>query len=130
MGQSVTVQQSTGVTGTNVKQPPKVLKAVPGGRNKGAIVKGKSKKPLIKGKPNAAKSTTSATATSAGPALNTRAKATDKPVVTIHILQDLMNELQTIEQETIHNEHDSEVTQGSDLEEEDSEGDVTEIEEQ
>ena len=46
------------------------------------------------------------------------------------MLQDLMNELQTIEQETNDNEHDSEVTQGSDLEEEDSEGDVTEIEEQ
>ena len=67
---------------------------------------------------------------SAGPALNTRAKATDKPIVIIHMLQDLMDELQTIEQETIDDEHDSEVTQGSDLEEEDSEGDVTEIEEQ
>ena len=67
---------------------------------------------------------------SAGPVLNTRAKAMDKPVVTIHMLQDLMNELQTIEQEAIDNKHDSEVTQGSDLEEEDSEGDVMEIEEQ
>ena len=45
------------------------------------------------------------------------------------MLQDLMNELQTIEQEPIDNEHDSEVTQGSDLGEEDSESDVTEIEE-
>ena len=62
--------------------------------------------------------------------MNTRAKAKDQPRVTIHMLQDLMNELQTIEQESIDNEHDSEVTQGSDLEEEDSEGDVTEIEEQ
>ena len=62
--------------------------------------------------------------------MNTRAKTKDQPVVTIHMLQDLMNELQTIEQESTDNEHDSEVTQGSDLEEEDSEGDVTEIEEQ
>ena len=62
--------------------------------------------------------------------MNTRAKATDKPVVTIHMLQDLMNKLQTIEPETIDNEHDSDVTQGGDFEEEDSEGDVTEIEEQ
>ena len=76
------------------------------------------------------KSTTSATGTSAGPAMNTRAKAKDQLVVTIHMLQDLMNELQTIEQESINNEHDSEVTQGSDLEEEDSEGDVMEKEEQ
>ena len=84
--------------------------------------------PPIKGKANTVKSTTSATGMSAGPAMNTRAKAKDQPVVTIHMLQYLMNELQTIEQESIDNEHDSEVTQGSDLEEE--EGDVTEIEEQ
>ena len=76
------------------------------------------------------KSTTSATGTSAGPAMNTRAKTKEQPVMTILMLQDLMNELQTIEQESIDNEHDSEVTQGSDLEEEDSEADVTEIEEQ
>ena len=75
-------------------------------------------------------STTSATGTSAGPAMNTRPKAKDQPMVMIHMLQDLMNELQTIEQESIDNEHDSEVTQGSDLEEEDCKGDVTEIEEQ
>ena len=62
--------------------------------------------------------------------MNTRPKAKNQPVVTIYMLQDLMNELQTIEQESIDNEHDPEVTQGSDLEEEDSEGDVTEIEEQ
>ena len=52
----------------------------------------------------------------------------DKPVVTINMLQDLMNELQIVEQETINNKIDSEVTQGSDLEEEDSESDVTEVE--
>ena len=115
--QCVMVQQPTVVTGIKVKAAPQVLKAVPGGKNKGATVKEKSKKPLIKGKANAPKSTTSSTSTSAGPALNTRAKAMDKPVVIIHMLQDLMNELQTIEQETIDNEHDSEVTQGSDLEE-------------
>ena len=53
----------------------------------------------------------------------------DKPVVTIHMLQDLVNELQAIEQETIDNENDSEVTQGSDLEEDDSIGNVMEKEE-
>ena len=86
--------------------------------------------PLITGKANTVKSTTSATGTSAGPAMNTRAKAKDQSVVTFCMLQDLINELQTIEQESIDNEHDSEVIQGSHLEEEDSTGDVTEIEEQ
>ena len=124
------MQQRTVVTGTNVKAAPHILKAVPIKKNKGATVRGKSKKPLNKGKSNAAKSTTLATGTSVGHALNTRPKATDKPVVTIHMLQDLMNELQIIEQETNDNGHDSEVNQGSDLEEEDSEHDVTDIKEQ
>ena len=90
--QSVTIQQPTAVTGTKVKAAPQSLKAVPGGKNKGATVKGKNKKPLIKGKANAVKSTTSATGMSAGPAMNTRSKAKDQPVVTIHMLQELMNE--------------------------------------
>ena len=70
---------------------------------------------------------TSATGASAGPGVNTRAKAINKPVVTINMLQDLMIELQTVEKETINNKSDPKVTQESDLEE-DSESDVTEIE--
>ena len=73
------------------------------------------------------KSTTSATGTSARSALNIRAKAIDKPVMIINMLQDLRNELQTVEQETVDNKIDSKVTQGSDLEEEDSWSDVKEI---
>ena len=46
------------------------------------------------------------------------------------MLQDLAGELQAIEQEYLDDDHNSEVTQGSDLEEEDSEGSMTEIEEQ
>ena len=75
------------------------------------------------------KPTTPTASMSAGPAMNTRAKAKDPPVVTIHMLQDLMDEFHMIEQESLDNEHESEVTQGSDLEE-DSKSDVTEIEEQ
>ena len=67
---------------------------------------------------------------SAGHAANTRAKTKDQPVVTVTMLQDLMGELQPIEQESPDDDHNSEVTQGSDLEEEDSEGNMTEIEEQ
>ena len=40
--QSVTVQQPTAATGTKVKAAPEVLKAVPGRKNKGTTVKGKS----------------------------------------------------------------------------------------
>ena len=41
-----------------------------------------------------------------------------------------MGELQVMEQDSHGDDHNSEVTQGSDLEEEDSEGNLTEIEEQ
>ena len=76
------------------------------------------------------KPTTSTASTSAGPAANTRAKTKDQTVVTVTMPQDLMGELQAIEQEFPDDDHNSEVTQGSDLEEEDSEGNMTAIEEQ
>ena len=124
--QNVTVQQPAGVTKTKPKAAPQVLKVVPGWKNKGAVAKGKGKKPFVKGKAKVTTSATSATGTLAGPTLNTRAKTADEPVVTINMLQELMDDLQAVEQETINNEIDSEVTQGSDLEEEDSESDATE----
>ena len=46
------------------------------------------------------------------------------------MLQDLAGELQAIEQESLDDGHNSEVSHGSDLEEEDSGGSMTEIEEQ
>ena len=127
---NVSLQQPTVVTSTKAKANPQVLKVAPRGKNKGVIGKGKGVKPLSKGKSNAVKPTTSTSSMSAGPAANTRAKTKDQPVVTVTMLQDLMDELQAIEQESHDDDHNSEVTQGSDLEEEDSEGNITEIEEQ
>ena len=46
------------------------------------------------------------------------------------MIQDLVEELQTIEQESLNNGHDSEVTHESDLEQEDSETSMMEDEEQ
>ena len=86
--------------------------------------------PLNKGKGSAVKPTTSTANTSAVPAANTRAKTKDQLVVTVTMLQDLMGELQAIEQESLDDDHNSEVTQGSDLEEEDSEVNRTKTEEQ
>ena len=126
--QNVTVQQPTGVINTKPKAAPQVVKVFPGGKNKGAAAKGKGKKPFVRGKAKVTTPATSVTGTSDGPALNTRAKTTDKPVVTINKLQELMDELQAVEQEIIDNEVKFEVTQGSDLEEEDSRSDVTETE--
>ena len=128
--QNVLLQQPVVVTSTKAKAKPQVLKVDPGGNNKGAIGTGKGTKPLNKGKGNAVKPTTSTATMSASPAVNTRAKMKDQPVVTVTMLQDLMGELQAIEQESLDDDHIFEVTQGSDLEEEDSEGNMTEIEEQ
>ena len=59
--------------------------------------------------------------TPAGPSSNLRSKLNDKAKVTAAMIQELMEELQTIEQESLNDEQGSEATQGSDLEQEDSE---------
>ena len=61
---------------------------------------------------------------------NPRYKTKDQPKVTVTMIQDLAKELQTIEQESLDDGHNSEVTQESDLEQEDSETSMTEDEEQ
>ena len=76
------------------------------------------------------KPTTATANTSAGPAANTKAKTKDQLMVTVTMLQDMMGELQAIEQESLDDDHNSTVIQGSDLEEEDSESNMTEIEKQ
>ena len=50
--------------------------------------------------------------------------------MTAALIQELMEELQAIEQEFPNDEHDSEATQESDLEQEDSENCLTEDERQ
>ena len=115
---------------TKAKSNPQVLKVASGGKGKGPIGKGKGAKPLNKGKGNVAKPTTSMTKTSTSPSRHLRDKAKDCPVVTVIMLQDLARELQAIEQESHDDGHNSEATQESVLEEEDSEGSVTEIKDQ
>ena len=127
---NVLLQQLAVVTSTKTKANPQVLKGTPVGKNKGAVGKGKIARPVIKGKVNIKKPTSSPTSTSASSTANTRAKTKDSPVVTVTMLQDLMDELQAIEQESPDDDNNSEITQGSDLEEEDSESNLTETEEQ
>ena len=50
--------------------------------------------------------------------------------MTAAIIQELTEELQSIDQESLNDERDSEVAQESDLEQEDSEDCLTETEEQ
>ena len=66
--------------------------------------------------------------TPAGPSSNLRSKIQDKAKVTAALIQELTEELQAIEQESLNDEHDSEGTQESDLEQEDSENCLTDHE--
>ena len=127
---NVSLQQQAVVMSTKAKANPQDLKVASGGKGRGPIGKGKSVKPLNKGKSNAVKPTTSMTKTSASPSTNLRDKTKDCPVVTVTMLQDLVGELQAIEQESLDDGLNSEATQKSDLEEEDSEGSMTEVEDQ
>ena len=61
---------------------------------------------------------------------NLRDKTKDRPKVTVTLIQHLAEALQALKQESLNDGHDSEVTQGSDLEQEDSEISLTEDEEQ
>ena len=90
--------------------------------------KGKGNKPLDKGKKNAVKSSTLGVVASTGPSTNLRGRTKDRTKVTAALIQELTEELQAIEQESLNDEHDSEATQESDLEQEDSDNCLTEDE--
>ena len=126
----ITLQQPVVVTSNKVKANPQVLKVASGGQGKGPAGKGKGTKPLNKGRKNLVKPSTSKTVTSTGPSANPRDKTKDRPKVTVAMIQDLAEELQAIEQESLNDGHDSEVTLESDLEQKDSETSITEDEEQ
>ena len=76
------------------------------------------------------KPSTSKTVTYTGPSASPRDETKDMPKVTVAMIQDLAEELQVIEQESLNDGYDSEVTQESDLEQKDSETSMTEDEEQ
>ena len=121
----VMLQQPVVVTSNKVNASPQVLKAAPGGQGKKFGGKGKGVKPPDKGKKNAVKPSTSDAVTYAGPSSNLRSKLHDKAKVTTVMIQELMEELQAIDQESLNDEQDSEATQKSDLEQEDSENCLT-----
>ena len=123
-----TLQQPV-VTSNKLNASPQVLKAAPGGQGKKFSGKGKGVKPPDKGKKNAVKASTSGAVIATGPS-NLRSKLHDKAKVTAVMIQELMEELQAIDQESLNDEQDSEVTQESDLEQEDSENCLTDDREQ
>ena len=94
------------------------------GKGKNAILVDKGKKHVVISTPSPV------TSTSTSPSSNLRNKIWDKAKVTAALIQELTEELQSIDQESLNDEHESEVTQERDLEQEDSEDYLTEMEEQ
>ena len=90
----------------------------------------KSIKPTDKGKKHVVKTSTIGAVTSAGPSSNLRSKLYDKAKVTAAMIQELTEELQAIDQESLNDEQGSKVTQESDLEQEDSKNYLTNNEDQ
>ena len=95
-------------------------------QNKKVPDKGKAK-PLGKIKKNVAKLTPNAV-TTAGPSTNLQSHLRDKAKHTAALIQEIMEELQAIEEESSKEEQDSDVTQESDLEQEDSDNLLTDSE--
>ena len=97
---------------------------------------GKSKivKPIEKGKKHVAFSTTTiptaTTSTSTTSISNLKNRLRDKAKVTVAMIQELTEDLQSIDQDSVLEEPESVITQDSDLEQEDSEDYLTDPEDQ
>ena len=126
----IMLQQPVVVTSNKVNASPQALKVASGGQGKKFSGKGKGIKPPDKGKKNAVKVSMTGVVTSAGPSSNLRSRLHDKAKVTAAMIQELMEELQAIEQESLNDEQDPEATQESDLEQEDGENCLTDDKEQ
>ena len=126
----VLLQQPVVATRNKVNAGPQVLKATPKGQGKKLMGKGKGVKPPDKGKKNTVKASTSCAVTLAGPSSNLRSKLHDQAKVTATMIQELTDELQAIEQESLKDEQGSEAMQEIDLEQEDSKDCLTDDEEQ
>ena len=114
---------------TNKTVPPA---KTTGSQVKKPLVKGKAVKPIDKGKKRVAFSATSTpTATTSTVSMpNLRNKLQDKAKVTVAMIQELTEDLQSMDQESVLEEPESVITQESDLEQEDSEDYLTDLEDQ
>ena len=119
---------STAYTKTNTNPIPLKSSLSQG---KKIVGKGKNSKPTDKGKKRVVISTSSPVATTPTVSIpNLRNKLCNKAKVTVVMIQELTEDLQSMEQESLTEEQESEVTQESDLEQEDSEEYLTETEDQ
>ena len=112
------------VPSNKLNQGPQTTKVIPIGQDKKINRKGKGVKTPEKGKKNVVK-TTAVVTTLASPPINLRSKLQDKAKHTAALIQEITEELQAIEEESLNDEHDSDATQESDMEQEDSENCLT-----
>ena len=107
----VKLQPPVVVTSNKTSASPPILKTNLG-KGKKIIGKGKNTKPADKGEKHVVISTPCpVTSTSAGPSSNLRSKLCDKAKVTAAMIQELTEELQSIDQESLNDKQDSEATQ-------------------
>ena len=127
---SVTSQPLMSTALTKTSTSPLPLKSSLS-QGKKIVGKGKNSKPADKGKKCVVILTSSPMATTSTVSLpNLRNKLRDKAKVTVAMIQELTEDLQSMEHESLTEEQESEVTQGSDIEQEDSEEYLTETEDQ
>ena len=107
------------MTSSKANLSPQTSKAALEGQGKKANDKGKAIKPFSKGKKNVAKSTVN-TVTTASPIVKLQSNLRDKAKHTAALIQEITEELQAIEEESLKEEQCSEAMQESDLEQEDS----------
>ena len=128
---SATSQPLMSIATANTSKTVSPVKTT-GSQVKKPLVKGKAVKPIDKGKKRVAFSATSTpTATTSTVSMpNLRNKLQDKAKVTVAMIQELTEDLQSIDQESVLEEPESVITQESDLEQEDSKDYLTDPEDQ
>ena len=118
---SVTGLHPVAITSSKVTSNTQVTKTTSARQPRKTPDKGKAK-PLGKMKKNVAKTTPN---TTAGPSANLQSQLKDKAKHTAALIQEIMEELQAIEEESSKEDQDSDATQESDLEQEDSDNTLT-----
>ena len=125
---STTSQPLTSIASTSTSKSTTPVKTT-GSQVKRPLGKGKVAKPIDKSKKRVAFSTTSiptaTTSTSTVSLPSLRNKLRDKAKVTVAMIQELTEDLQSIDQDSVMEESESVITQESDLEQEDSEDYMT-----
>ena len=120
----VTTSSPTIITSSKTTPNVPIIKTSSTGQQRKSSDKGKAR-PIGKAKKNVVKTTSK---TTSGPSSNLCSQLKDKAKHTPTLIQEITEELQAIEEESLKDDQDSDTTQVSDLEQEDS--DITPTEDE